>query len=427
LKAKRTLKRTPKMKGEIRIKKSKSDKEQPLIYYIRNGEQKSRTNIGIKIHPKYWKNNNVTDNHPDYTRLDYVLSQKNALLKRALYEAQINDWTVSMVGKYLANNGNINDDVDFFEYLDELCTKLTNQGKFGTAKFYKANSSLLRNTYMLGKPLMMSSITNEFMREYVSWLVKRGYTSNTVHNYSRVVRTVYNRSVEDGVFVPGANHKYPFVKVIPSNKSRGTKDLTEQQLQDLINYEPKKPRKHFRDAKNYWLLSFYLRGIDFVDLSMIKKTDVFRGRILLHRHKGLAKDTGIELSIRIFPRAQQIIDYYNTPERSESKYLLPINDKYGAFDESEKSAYQYKKYRELINAELVKIRRDLDFDVRLSTKVTRHTFATLARYKRVDFEIIQQMLGHSRGSVTDTYLAKFSDEEIDQAHALIIGEDLPSK
>jgi integrase len=161
--------------------------------------------------------------------------------------------------------------------------------------------------------------------------------------------------------------------------------------------------------------------MDLFDLAQLTENNIRRGRIIFTRGKGGANQSNLELSVKIFPKAQIILDKYIADSRTKKrKYILPIlKSGYTTTEDQRK----YEQQRDIINKWLRKIGEFLKFDTRITTKVTRHTFATLARYKRVDFEIIQQMLGHSRGSVTDTYLAKFSDADIDQAHALVIGEE----
>jgi len=57
----------------------------------------------------------------------------------------------------------------------------------------------------------------------------------------------------------------------------------------------------------------------------------------------------------------------------------------------------------------------------LTTYVTRHTWASLAKFAGVAPAIIGESLGHSDLKTTQTYLANFENEELDNANDLIVG------
>ena len=56
---------------------------------------------------------------------------------------------------------------------------------------------------------MLDCITSEIMEAYEAWHKKRGVTPNTISFYTRVLRAVYHRAVEDDVI----ENRNPFRKV----------------------------------------------------------------------------------------------------------------------------------------------------------------------------------------------------------------------
>lgn len=52
--------------------------------------------------------------------------------------------------------------------------------------------------------------------------------------------------------------------------------------------------------------------------------------------------------------------------------------------------------------------------------ISRHTWATLAKYCQVPEEIISEGLGHSSLEVTRTYLKSFEGDELEKANRIII-------
>ena len=69
-------------------------------------------------------------------------------------------------------------------------------------------------------------------------------------------------------------------------------------------------------ARDMFLMSFYLRGMSFIDMAFLKKSDLKYGSITYRRRK-----TGQRLVIAWTAEMQQLLDKY--PE-NETEYLLPI-------------------------------------------------------------------------------------------------------
>lgn len=95
-------------------------------------------------------------------------------------------------------------------------------------------------------------------------------------------------------------------------------------------------------ARDMFLLSFYLRGMSFIDMAFLKKSDLRNGSVTYRRRK-----TGQQLIIAWEPEMQMILDKY--PE-NETDYLLqiitkPVNN--------ERNTYRNKGYN--INHNLKKI------------------------------------------------------------------------
>ena len=132
----------------------------------------------------------------------------------------------------------------------------------------------------------------------------------------RNLRAVYNRAVEKGL-TPQNNpfrHVYTGVdktvkRAIPIKAIKALKEL------DLSM----KPSLDF--ARDMFMFSFYTRGMSFVDMAYLKKTDLQNGILTYRRRK-----TGQELSIKWEKCMAEIIAKY--PE-NQTDFLLPIIKKKG--------------------------------------------------------------------------------------------------
>jgi len=73
-----------------------------------------------------------------------------------------------------------------------------------------------------------------------------------------------------------------------------------------------------------------------------------------------------------------------------------------------------------INKELKKISSLLKLDISLSSYVSRHSWATIAKKSGIATSVISEGLGHTTEEITQVYLDSFENDVLDAANELII-------
>ena len=81
---------------------------------------------------------------------------------------------------------------------------------------------------------------------------------------------------------------------------------------------------------------------------------------------------------------------------------------------------QYESALRRVNKSLKTIAEMAELPVTLTTYVTRHTWATIAKSKNVPVNVISDALGHDSITTTQIYLASIDTSTIDRANELII-------
>ena len=74
----------------------------------------------------------------------------------------------------------------------------------------------------------------------------------------------------------------------------------------------------------------------------------------------------------------------------------------------------------LMNKKLKKISELLKLDVPLTTYVSRHSWATIAKKSGISTSVISEGLGHETEETTQVYLDSFENDVLDDANDLII-------
>ena len=104
-------------------------------------------------------------------------------------------------------------------------------------------------------------------------------------------------------------------------------------------------------------------------------------------------------------QAREIIDKYRDSKR---KYLFPI------LDNKSRTTTQVKDriYDVLanVNHHLNEIGKSLGIDLKITTYVARHSYATVLKRAGVSTAIISESLGHSSEKVTQIYLDCFENK-----------------
>lgn len=290
----------------------------------------------------------------------------------------------------------------FFNFMDSVIGQLKRLNRERTSETYmSALSSFMR--FRLNKDVQLDDMDEDLIMEYEAWLKMNGASLNTISFYMRILRATYNRAVEKGLTV----QKYPFKHVYTGmDKTRkraiSLKDIRRIKELDLTG------KPHWELARDMFLFSFYTRGMSFIDMAYLKKSDLKNGILSYRRHK-----TGQQLHIRWEYCMEKIVVRYAAGCSSE--YLLPILKL-----PSKKLRSQYKSTLFRINKYLKEIARLCGIVAPLTMYVSRHSWASIAKSKNIPLSVISEGMGHDSEETTRIYLASLDGSVIDKANSLIL-------
>lgn len=293
-----------------------------------------------------------------------------------------------------------------YSYMDAIIGKLRRHGKIRTSEIYR--TTLLSFTKFLSsyagqETIRMDFLTPEIVQDYQSWLLIKGLSLNTVSFYMRVLRAVYNRAAENPLF----ENLHPFGKVYTGVGKTVKRALRIDVISKIRNL-PLDDNSRLAYARDMFMLSFYLRGMSFVDMAFLKKSDLRDGCLTYRRRK-----TGQMLIIAWTDEMQQIVDRHHG---NPTDYLLPIICKRGV---NPRGAYRYMGT--IINRGLKKIAEMAGIAMPLTLYVARHSWASAAKAKGIPLGVISEGMGHQSETTTRIYLASLDSSAIDRANSLIMG------
>ena len=311
-----------------------------------------------------------------------------------------------------------------FTFMHGVIAQLKQLGKIRTSETYTATL----NSFMAFRDeqdVPLDGINSDMMLMYEAYLKAREVRMNTISFYMRNLRAVYNRAVEKGLTQQNNPFRHVYTGVdktvkraIPIKVIKALKEL------DLSM----KPSLDF--ARDMFMFSFYTRGMSFVDMAYLRKTDIKNGILTYRRRK-----TGQELSIKWEKCMAEIIAKY--PE-NKTDYLLPIIKEEGngrnsvshqaclngrvVTDEGKANERrQYDNTLHLVNYRLKELSTMLKLQRPLTMYVARHSWASAAKAKNVPLSVISEGMGHDSEATTQIYLASLETSVVDKANKMILG------
>ncbi|WP_295728134.1 site-specific integrase [uncultured Muribaculum sp.] len=283
----------------------------------------------------------------------------------------------------------------------KLVDDLRKVGKKNMARRYETSlNSFLRFTG--NREVAWGDFDSTLTAGYEEYLRRRGLCRNSTSFYMRNLRSIVNRALERDCAVPGNPFKHVYTGIDKTVK-RAVSLKTICIIRDMeLGGSP-----HLEFARDVFMFAFYTRGMSFIDIAHLKKSDLADGVITYRRRK-----TNRPIQVRIEPETATTIKRLGA---CGSPYLLPIiTDDSGSEEAQCRNAY----FR--INRNLKKIGEMLGLKTRLTLYVARHAWASIAHHNDVPVSTISKAMGHDSETTTLIYLSTIDSSAVDAANRKIM-------
>lgn len=291
--------------------------------------------------------------------------------------------------------------VGFLSYACRLIKDTRLRGKDCTADHYSsALKSFIR--YRGEKELPFDELNAQVISGYEAYLNSLNLYANTTSYYMRNLRAIYNHAVEEGLTPQREPFKHVYTGVARTVKRAVSLDIVKALRRLDLKDDPISEL-----ARDLFIFSFCTRGMAFVDMAYLRKSNIRNGFLTYRRHK-----TNRQLNIRWEQSMQDIADRYN---KTESEFLFPLI-------RSELKDYrrQYLSAYQTVSRRLRKLGELLGLTEHLTFHRSRHAWASIARNNNVPLSIITEGMGHDSEKTTRIYLASLDTSAVDSANRKII-------
>ena len=383
------------------------DKEGSIYYQIIHDRKTRQLLTEYKIIPTEWNDKrSQLVIAPDSDRRLTLVSMRERIrwdverlnkIARHLEDKGIEFATEDIIAEY----ERYADEYSLFNFMESVIVSLKQRGNIRTAETYKSTLNSFKK-FRQDEDIMLDAIDFELMENYEAHMKNKGIAPNTISFYMRILRATYNRAVEKEIIEQRNPFRHVYTGVDKTTKRALPLDIIKKiKALDLTH------DKAMDFARDMFMLSFYLRGMSFIDMAYLRKNDLQNGHITYRRRK-----TGQQLVIEWTKEMQIILDKY--PE-NPSAHLLPIIKSKEA---NERNQYRNVGYN--INKALKKVANKLNINIPLTMYVARHSWASAARAKGIPVSIISEGMGHDSEATTQIYLASLDTSVVDKANSLIL-------
>ena len=400
-------------------RKPKKDGTYPLRLKLFHQNKARYISLNLSFKPNEWiaEDNKVKSSFPNSTRVNVSIRKRLSDASIVLLENEhlLDDISVDELQKMITirlfgENKTVKKKEYFFVFTESIIEDLIKAKRIGSATSYRTTLNSFK-AYLNEKDILLMKIDHKFLTDYETHCLNKGMKINAIGVYLRTLRAIINRAIDEEILL---HSKYPFRKFSIKSEKTEKRAITREEIQKVLDLKLKEGSSHWH-AKNYFTFMFNMRGMNFIDVAYLTMKNIQGNRLIYKRIK-----TGKIYNIKLTTKAQEIITYYTRNKKANSKeYVFPIMPK--PIDDIEKERERYIDKRQYFNQYLKDIAKMCKIDVNLTSYVSRHTWASLAKFAGISHSIIKESLGHADLKTTETYLANFGNDTLDDANEIIVG------
>lgn len=300
-------------------------------------------------------------------------------------------------------------DIDFIAFASDRIEQLKNDGREPYSRSFRTVRNSLMD-YFKRTSVSITEINSNMLYDYEKFLrrkrkhirvnqlgkevetVEPGLSDSGLHNHMRDLRTLFNAASNkfnnEDLGILRIKH-YPFKKYkVGSPPMTKKRNNTIEEVQIIRDYKTA-PGSRAELAQELYMLSFYLCGMNAVDIYQASVRDVRNGRIDYNRSKteGRRKDNAF-ISIKVVEEAKPLIE----------KYFGQLSKRYSTYGGLDTA----------LSLGMIALRKLTKID-EITFYWARHTFANLARNAcRMSKDDVALALNHidEGHRTTDIYIAK---------------------
>jgi len=396
-------------------------------------ELNKKGDFNPKAKPGFW----IRTSEPKHKKWNDILEKEIENAKNTYHDLRHK----GMASKELIKSTLADSEVSpsFLVFAKKRCEDILHEGGHRNYKKYNGFCNKLEN--YLGTinkaDLLTSEITTSFLSKFEAYLhslrnirnPKAKLHPNTIEVNLNVFKALMNRAIEVEKLMK--QDQNPFLGYDYGKTIKTVKDKLNEEEIKMIEELVLPEGSLIWHCRNYFLFSFYLAGIRVGDLIQLRWSNITSEGRLEYRMSKTKNDR----SIKLHQKAKAILKNYYRNGSKPTDYIFPLLNSDAPYamatTEELKATLPYElivklnntigSKNALINKYLKIITKLAEINKNTSFHSSRHSFAKIAKDKKVDNNHLKNLLGHSNIKITEAYMGNFETEETDNVMDAIFG------
>jgi len=388
---------------ELSSKANKGQKEHLLMLRITVNRKKARVALMYSVFPNQFipKASNfkfIRASHSDHAVINKYLEEQINKAKKVTQEI-LNEGKLltssEIKRRFLENKG-----TNIFEYAKDKVESLKAHGQIGSYKKYNAVLNSIEE-FTGSRKTLFEEIDSHFLEEYSAHLIKAGKKQTTIQGYFSKIRTIFNNAIQDRVIELSIS---PFISY---KIKHGTPSKDRLSMEEIISIEKLELQEDslLWHVRNIFLFAFYNAGIRVSDILLMTWDNIQEKRLIYNMFK-----TKKLHSLVLKEKPLAILDTYRG---GDNEYIFPFLSSKFDYSDPVFLHNQIGAKTALINKYLKQLAIKAEISKNITTHTARHSFADIARQKTDNLYNLSKTLGHSSLKVTESYLASFDEQAVD--------------
>lgn len=292
----------------------------------------------------------------------------------------------------------------FFTIMEGRIEQLRKNEQKRTATNYEGALRMFRQ-FRKDRDISPNEINGILIKNFELYLKGKDNSLNTISFYMRILQAAYNYAVEKRWV---KTNTYPFKDVFKGEEKTAKRAIDQEVVLELKQLDlVQHPMLDF--ARHIFMFSLYTRGMAFIDIAYLKRGNLTGDLLQYKRHK-----TGQLIQMRLPECAMELIRKY-APAMNDTDYLFPL-----LYYPDKKRDCSYDSALRLYNLRLKDISTIMELAEPLTSYVSRHTWATLAKRLGVATIVISDAMGHTSEDTTQIYLDRINNTVLDEANNTVV-------
>ena len=358
--------------------------ELPLKIRICKDRKTRYINLGVSTKAGHWdfEKNQPKPTCPNREMLEKLISNKISEVRSKIVElkSENKEYSATTLVEKVSNPSKTITVGDLFKQHIHCLEEEKRTGyKLSIQQTY---NSLIKFNRHLDIPF--AEMDYNWLKRYEAWLRKQDKSENTFGIRFRNIRVVFNLAVNMEL-VKQEDYPFRMFKVSKLHQDTAKRALSKEEVSSIINYPIIGTDYYTKLAINLFTFSYFMGGINFVDMAYLTKKNLIESRLIYHRRK-----TGKLINLPMQQRAYMVLKEY---KKSNEPYLFPILS--SKHKTEQQRLNRLHKVITKVNKALKIIGEELHIPIKLTTYVARHSYATVLKRAGVATSIICESLGHS--------------------------------